>query len=112
MSESAGRNASERNEASKPCTPKAEPASVRRRQHGTIPRGARDGPLRRGYSDGMSARTNEATGETLLAPSGNDRRKSGSITGAPGKRVEGERESEGFVVARKAGNAAGAKGPC
>ena len=37
--------------------------------------------------------------------------KVGRITGAPGNAVEGETVAEGSAVARKAGNAAGAKGP-
>ena len=42
----------------------------------------------------------------------NHRSKVGRITGAPGKAIEGETVAEGSIVARKAGNAAGAKGPC
>jgi len=56
-------------------------------------------------------RTRRATGETLLVPSRNRWKKVGRITGAPGKAVEDERVAEGSIVARKAGNAAGAKGP-
>ena len=54
----------------------------------------------------------EATGETRLVPGGNDRSKVGRITGSTGKAVEGERESDGHVVAQRRGNARGAKVPC
>jgi len=38
--------------------------------------------------------------------------KVGLITGKPGKWAEGERVADGFVLAKKPGNAGGAKGPC
>ncbi len=38
--------------------------------------------------------------------------KVGSITGNTGKWAEDERVADGSVVAAKAGNSAGAKGPC
>ena len=54
----------------------------------------------------------KATGETLLVPSRERRKKVARITGAPGKSSEDERESDGLVVAMKRGNARGAKEPC
>lgn len=69
-------------------------------------------PLRRGGSDGMVARTGQATGEALLAPGRNPWSKVGPITGDPGKWAEGERVAEGRVVAMRRGNARGAKAPC
>ena len=56
-------------------------------------------------------RTRRATGETLLVPPRKWRREIRPITGAPGKWAEDERVAEGSIVARKARNAAGAKGP-
>lgn len=47
-------------------------------------------------SDGTRARTSTATGETLLVPEGNDRRKVGRITGITGKVTE-RREGGGWV---------------
>jgi hypothetical protein len=57
-------------------------------------------------------RTRGATGEALVVPPRNRRSKVGPITGDPGKWAEDGRVAEGFAVATKAGNAAGAKGPC
>ena len=54
----------------------------------------------------------EATGEARLVPVRNRRSKVGRITGSTGKAVEGERESEGRVVAMKRSNSRGAKAPC
>jgi len=47
-------------------------------------------------SDGMRARTSTATGEALLVPEGNNRRKVGCITGTTGKTAE-RREGVGRV---------------
>ena len=54
----------------------------------------------------------EATGETLLVPAHPRRSCVARITGAPGKSDEGERESDGHVVASKRSNVRGAKEPC
>ena len=56
-------------------------------------------------------RTRRATGEALLVPPGKRRSQVRPITSAPGKWVEGERVEDGLVVARKRGNARGAKEP-
>ena len=112
-SESPGRNASERSggpERTRPRRPSLH--AERRRPHGPSQAGWRDGPLRRGGSDGTVTRTRRATGEALLVPPGNRRSQVGPITSAPGKWAEGERVEDGPVVARKRGNARGAKGPC
>ena len=68
-------------------------------------------PLRRGDSDGTMTRTCRATGEALLVPVRNRRRKVGTITGGTGKCTEDERVAERCVVAMKRGNARGAKAP-
>ena len=62
--------------------------------------------------DGMMIRTCEATGETRLVRTRNCRRRVGRITGNTGQAADDERESDGLVVARKRGNARGAKEPC
>ena len=62
--------------------------------------------------DSTATRTYQATGETVLAPSGNWWRKVGRITGITGKAAEGETVADRSVVAKKRGNARGAKGPC
>jgi hypothetical protein len=68
--------------------------------------------LRRGGSDSTVARTCRATGEALLVPARNRRSRVDRITGSTGKSIEGERVTDGFVVALKRGNARGAKEPC
>ena len=54
-------------------------------------------------------RTRRATGEVLLVPPGNQRSQVGRITGAPGKSADDERMEDGLVLAKKRGNARGAK---
>ncbi len=68
--------------------------------------------LRRGGSDSTVARTCRATGEALLVPARNRRSRVDRITGLTGKSIEGERVTDGFVVALRRGNARGAKEPC
>ena len=68
--------------------------------------------LRRGGSDSTVARTCRATGEALLVPARNRRSRVDRITGSTGKSIEGERVTDGFVVAVRRGNARGAKEPC
>ena len=68
--------------------------------------------LRRGGSDSTVARTCRATGEALLVPARNRRSRVDRITGSTGKSIEGERVTDGFVVALRRGNARGAKEPC
>jgi RNA-directed DNA polymerase len=53
-----------------------------------------------------------ATGEALLVPSRNRRSKVHRTIGRHREVVEGERVEDGPEVARKRGNARGAKGPC
>jgi hypothetical protein len=113
VSESPGRNESERTggpERAKPRRPSPQPEG--RRQHEPAQTDRSDGTLRRGGSDSTVTRTRRATGEALLVPPRNRRSQVGPITGGPGKWAEDERVAEGFVVARKRGNARGAKGPC
>ncbi len=83
-----------------------------RRLHGPSQVGWCGGSLRRGESDGTGARTRRATGEALLVPPRKRWSKRCPITSAPGKWVADERVAEGPGVARKRGNARGAKGPC
>jgi hypothetical protein len=52
------------------------------------------------------------TGEALSPRMRNHRSKVGRITGETGKSTEGERVADGSVVAKKRGNARGARGPC
>jgi hypothetical protein len=68
-------------------------------------------PLRRGGSDGTLTRTSQATGEALLVPLRNQRKKIGRITGETGKSVEDERVAEWSIGAKKESNVSGAKGP-
>jgi hypothetical protein len=51
-------------------------------------------------------------GEALSSRMRNHLSKVGRITGETGKSTEGERVADGPVVARKWGNAHGARGPC
>jgi hypothetical protein len=53
-----------------------------------------------------------ATGEALLGLPRNRRSKVHRTTGRPREAEEGERVEDGPEVARKRGNARGAKGPC
>src|SRR5438093_7104145 len=64
------------------------------------------------WSDSTVTQAHRATGETLLVPLRNQRSQVGRITGGPGKSSDGERVADGSGVARKRGNARGAKGPC
>jgi len=113
VSKSPGRNESER-------TGGPDSAEIRRPSACEAREGRRDrrsladaaGPLRRGGSGGTVTRTRRATGEALLVPPGKGRSPVGRITGAPGKSADDERVADGPVVARKRGNARGAKGPC
>ena len=68
--------------------------------------------FRRGGSDSMVTRTNQATGEALLVPGRNLWSKVDSITVNSGKWIEGERVADGFVVAMNRSNVRGAKEPC
>ena len=52
------------------------------------------------------------TGEVLLVPGRNFWREVGPITLDTGKGPNGNRMAEWPVVARRSGNADGAKGPC
>src|SRR6266581_6845020 len=100
VSKSPGRNASEREVAPKDPNPGGRAVDYA---------AARSGGA---GSDSTVTQTRRATGEALLVPLRNQRRQVGRITGAPGKSADDERVADGFVVARKRGNARGAKGPC
>ncbi len=113
VSESPGRNESER-------TGSLENDDIRRpsacwaREGGRVHRSLASavGFLRRGGSDGTVTRARRATGETLLVPPRNRRKRVGPITSAPGKWADGERVADGPEVAMRRGNARGAKGSC
>jgi hypothetical protein len=112
VSESPGRNASERE-----MTPKhhpRRPSGQSPREGNTGRRSLADAAARSGGagSDSTVTRMRQATGETLLVPRRNPRSQGGRITGAPGKSADGERVADGPGVARKRGNARRAKGPC
>jgi len=68
---------------------------------------ARSGGAR---SDSTVIKTPRATGEALLVPLRNQRSQVHRITGDPGKSDDDERVTDGSVVAKKRGNARGAKG--
>jgi len=59
----------------------------------------------------MAARAHRATGEALIAPVRNHRRKVGLITSDTGKWTEGGRVADGSAVAMKQDNPCGAKRP-
>jgi hypothetical protein len=112
VSESPGRNASEREMA-----PKRQP----RRPSGRLLREGNMGRRRLADaaahsggagSDSTVTRMHPATGETLLVPPRNRRSGAGPITRGPGKWAADERVADGPGVATRRGNARGAKGPC
>ena len=113
VSESPGRNGSERGGSLESTEPR-RPSVYRAREGSMGRRSLADaaGPLRRGGSDSTVTRTRRATGEALLVPPRNRRKGVRPITSAPGKGVGDERVTEGLAVATRRGNARGAKGPC
>jgi hypothetical protein len=112
VSESPGRNESEPIGGLETINPKAEPFGSGRRQQ-DVPQSDRSGrSLRRGGRGSTVTRTCRATGETVLVPARNRWSKVDRITGATGKAVEGETVAARPIVAKKQGNACGAKGPC
>ena len=108
-----GRNASEREVAPKVSSPGGR-ARNREGEGGMARRKPIDATGRSGgvVSDGTTARTHQATGEALLVPTRKGGSWVGRITGTTGKSADDERVAEGPVVARRRGNARGAKGPC
>jgi len=112
VSESPGRNESEPIGGLDKNYPKAEPSMFGRRQHDVSQTDWCGILLRRGGRGSTVARTCQATGETVLVPARNRWRKVDRITGATGKAVEGETVAARPAVAKKQGNACGAKGPC
>jgi len=63
-------------------------------------------------SDSTETRTCQATGEALLVPDEKSRKQGKPYNRRNGKWADDERVTDGFIVAKKAGNAAGAKEPC
>src|ERR1700736_1963036 len=91
---------------------KAEPFMVRRRQHGMA-----HTDRRAGHFDGVVGTARwQGHAEQLEKPSSSPSRNRGSkvarITGQTGKASEDETVAATPVVAKKWGNACGAKGPC
>src|SRR5207342_1888123 len=78
--------------------PRAELASIGRRQHEQPNTDRHDCSSRRGGSDSTVTRTCRATGEALLVPARNRRSMVGRITGETGKSAEDERVAAGSVV--------------
>ena len=113
VSESPGRNASEPTGGlEKKMAPEAEPSPYGRRQHGMTWADRDVMTLRRGGRGSTVTRACQATGETVLAPSRNRWSRVGRITGNTGKSADGETVAVRLGVAKKWGNAHGAKGPC
>ena len=112
VSESLGRNESEPTGGLDKITPKAEPTLVGRRLHDVSQTERCETALRRGGRGSTVTRTCRATGETVLVPARNRWSKVDRITGATGKANEDETAAARFAVARKQGNACGAKEPC
>ena len=111
VSESSGRNESERRGGLEIMTPEAELSIMGRRQHGPSQSDRCGGTLWRGSSDSTMTRICRATGEALLVPSEIDGTET-RITGDTGKLGNGERVTDGSAVAEKQSNVCGAKGPC
>jgi len=91
--------------------PRAEPATGGRRQHEQPKSDRRGCSPWRGGSDSTVTRTCWATGEALLVPARKGGSWVGRITGTTGKSADGERVTDGSVVASRRGNARGAKEP-
>ena len=112
VSESPGRNESEPIGGLDTINPKAEPFRSGRRQHGD-PQSDRSGrSLRRGGRGSTVARTCRATGETVLVPRETGGARRSYNRRKPGKSIQGETVAARPIVARRRGNARGAKGPC
>jgi len=113
VSESPGRNESEPiGGLDKKQTSEAEPSLYGRRQHGMTWADRDVMTLRRGGRGSTVTRACRATGETVLVPSRNRWSRVGRITGNTGKAADGETVAVRLGVAKKRGNARGAKGPC
>jgi hypothetical protein len=95
VSESPGRNVSERELASKDPNPGGRadgPREGHTRRCSLADAAARSGGAR---SDSTVIKTPRATGEALLVPLRNQRSQVGRITGDPGKSADGERVTDG-----------------
>ena len=113
VSELPGRSESERTGDPEILASEAEPSSVGRRQHETLHVADGSGSLRRGGSDGTATRAHWGNWRSPRRPvEKSAEAEVGPITAPTGKGPKGGRMEDGPVVAVKAGNAAGAKGPC
>src|SRR2546428_14144177 len=112
VSESPGRNASEREMAPKDPRPR-RPSGRSVREGTTGRRSLADAADRSGGvgSDSTVTRTHRATGEALLVPLRNQRRQVDRITGAPGKSADREAGADRAAVATKPGTGRGPYGP-
>src|SRR4051794_18012287 len=95
VSESSGRNESERGGGLEIMTPEAELSIMERRQHGPSQSDRCGGTLWRGSSDSTMTRIRRATGETLLAPSRN--RRSRDPYNRRHREIGERREGDGWV---------------
>jgi len=95
VSESSGRNESERGGGLEIMTPEAELSIMERRQHGPLQSDRCGGTLWRGSSDSTMTRICRATGETLLAPSRN--RRSRDSYNRRHREIGERREGDGWV---------------
>jgi hypothetical protein len=112
VSESSGRNESERRNGLENVAPEAELSLAGRRQHGPLQPGRCNGL----HSGGVLATARwQGHAEQLERPSSSRGEICGAgshITGITGKSVEDERELEGSIGAMRRSNVRGAKGPC
>ena len=92
--------------------PKAEPTTGGRRQHGE-PKSDRCGSFTSaGWKRQHGGKDMPSNWRSPPRPSAKSPEQVDRITGSTGKSIEGERVTDGFVVALRRGNARGAKGPC
>ena len=110
--ESPGRSASEREVASKLWPRRPSWQWLRRRQHGSSRTDRSDGTLRRGGYRRHGDKDVLSNWRDPPRPGEKSTEQGRPYNRYTGKAAEGERESDGSIVASKRGNARGAKGPC
>src|ERR1035437_6428867 len=90
--------------------PRAELATVERRQHG-VPKSDRRGiSISAGWKRQHGDKDMPSNWRSPPRPARNHRSKVDRITGATGKSIDGERVADGSVLAMKRSNVRGAKG--
>jgi hypothetical protein len=110
--ESPGRSASEREVASKLWPRRPSWQWLWRRQHGSSRTDRSDGTLRRGGYRRHGDKDVLSNWRDPPRPGEKSTEQGRPYNRYTGKAAEGERESDGSIVASKRGNARGAKGPC